>query len=188
VISTIGHSTHPIEEFIVILKAHSVQQLIDIRTVPRSRKNPQFNRETLPVSLEGESIAYEHLPGLGGLRRPRPDSINTAWRNASFRGYADYMQTPEFAANIDRLIELAHRQGTAIMCAEAVQWRCHRSLVADALVARGIPVQHIHSAKRAQPHHLTSFARLQGTRIVYAEDGPLTGCSGIDRPSPDTLG
>src|SRR5450759_3605219 len=142
-ISTIGHSTRSIEEFIEILKAHSIEHVIDIRTVPRSRANPQFNRESLPASLQAAGIAYEHMPGLGGLRRARRDSINTAWRNASFRGYADYMQTPEFEASLDQLVAIAQERPSAIMCAEAVQWRCHRSLVADALLARGIRVEHI---------------------------------------------
>jgi uncharacterized protein (DUF488 family) len=167
-ISTIGHSTRSIEEFIEILKAHSIEHVIDIRTVPRSRANPQFNRESLPASLQAAGIAYEHMPGLGGLRRARRDSINTAWRNASFRGYADYMQTPEFEASLDQLVAIAQERPSAIMCAEAVQWRCHRSLVADALLARGIRVEHIQSATRAQPHRMTPFAQVNGSKIVYA--------------------
>jgi uncharacterized protein (DUF488 family) len=166
-IFTIGHSTHPIEEFIHLLQAHGVEQLIDIRTVPRSRTNPQFNRDILPASLKDAGIGYLHMPALGGLRRARPDSTNTAWRNASFRGYADYMQTPEFTAAIDSLIELGNRTQVAIMCAEAVPWRCHRSLVADALSARGIPVEDILSAGRRQPHKLTPFAKVEGTRVWY---------------------
>ncbi len=164
---TIGHSTHPIDEFVHLLQTHSVEQLIDIRTVPRSRTNPQFNRDTLPNSLHAAGIAYLHMPALGGLRSARADSPNTAWRNASFRGYADYMQTPEFAEAIDSLIELGSRRQVAIMCAEAVPWRCHRSLVADALSARGIPVEDILSAGRRQPHKLTPFARVEGTRVWY---------------------
>jgi uncharacterized protein (DUF488 family) len=167
-ISTIGHSTRSIEELIEILKAHSIEHVIDIRTVPRSRANPQFNRESLPASLQAAGIAYEHMPGLGGLRRARRDSINTAWRNASFRGYADYMQTPEFEASLDQLVAIAQERPSAIMCAEAVQWRCHRSLVADALLARGIRVEHIQSATRAQPHRMTPFAQVNGSKIVYA--------------------
>jgi uncharacterized protein (DUF488 family) len=166
-IFTIGHSTHPIEEFIHLLQAHGVEQLIDIRTVPRSRTNPQFNRDILPASLKDAGIGYLHMPALGGLRRARPDSPNTAWRNASFRGYADYMQTPEFTAAIDSLIELGNRTQVAIMCAEAVPWRCHRSLVADALSARGIPVEDILSAGRRQPHKLTPFAKVEGARVWY---------------------
>ncbi|HXA05234.1 MAG TPA: DUF488 domain-containing protein [Bryobacteraceae bacterium] len=166
-IFTIGHSTHPIEEFVRLLQAHSVEQLIDIRTVPRSRTNPQFNRDTLPNSLKAAGIGYLHMPALGGLRHPRVDSPNTAWRNASFRGYADYMQTAEFAAAIDRLVELGSQTQVAIMCAEAVPWRCHRSLVADALFARGIPVEDIMSAGRRQPHKLTPFAKVEQTRVWY---------------------
>ena len=166
-IFTIGHSTHPIEEFVHLLQAHGVEQLIDIRTVPRSRTNPQFNRETLPNSLKAAGIGYLHMPALGGLRRPRADSPNTAWRNASFRGYADYMQTPEFAAALDSLVELGSQTQVAIMCAEAVPWRCHRSLVADALFARGIPVEDILSAGRRQPHKLTPFAKVDQTRVWY---------------------
>lgn len=166
-ISTIGHSTRPIEEFIAILRAYGIRTLIDVRTVPRSRHNPQFNREKLPGSLRTAGIDYEHLPGLGGLRRPRPESTNTAWRNASFRGYADYMQTAEFKENLARLIERARGKSVAIMCAEAVPWRCHRSLIADALVARGIEVREILSATQARPHSLTPFARLDGTEVHY---------------------
>jgi uncharacterized protein (DUF488 family) len=169
---TIGHSTHPIAEFIPMLEAHGVDMLVDIRTVPRSRHNPQFNRDALPASLAGAEIRYAAMPGLGGLRHPRPDSPNTAWRNASFRGYADYMQTAEFRENLDKLIELSRETQTAIMCAEALPWRCHRSLVADALVVRGIPVNHIMTANSAPAHKLTGFARVSGTRIVY--DGKVT--------------
>ena len=166
-LSTIGHSTRPIEEFIAILKAHGIRQLIDVRTIPKSRHNPQFNREKLPASLEEAGIRYMHMPGLGGLRRPRADSINAAWRNSSFRGYADYMQTPEFERNLEELIAAAREAPSAIMCAEAVPWRCHRSLVADALVARGIPVREILSATNARPHSLTPFAKVSGARVTY---------------------
>ena len=166
-IFTIGHSTRPIEEFVQLLQAHGVEQLIDIRTVPRSRTNPQFNRDTLPDSLRDAGIGYLQMPALGGLRHARPDSPNTAWRNASFRGYADYMQTPEFSAAIDSLIELGSRKQVAIMCAEAVPWRCHRSLVGDALSARGIAVEDILSAGRRQPHKLTPFAKVEGMRVLY---------------------
>ena len=166
-IFTIGHSTRPKEEFIGLLQAHGVEQLIDIRTVPRSRRNPQFNREALPEPLAAAGIGYLHMPSLGGLRHARPDSPNTAWQNASFRGYADYMQTPEFTAAIEELIQLGSDKQTAIMCAEAVPWRCHRSLVGDALMARGIPVEDIMSATRRQAHKLTPFARVEGTRVWY---------------------
>jgi len=166
-IFTVGHSTRPIEDFVALLAAHGVEQLIDIRTIPRSRTNPQFNRDTLPKTLQRVGIAYEHMPALGGLRHARPDSPNTAWRNPSFRGYADYMQTPEFAAAAAQLVEIAQGKQTAIMCAEAVPWRCHRSLVADALIARGIPVEDILSATRRSPHKLTPFAKVEGTRVWY---------------------
>jgi len=167
VIFTIGHSTRPKEEFIGLLQAHGVELLIDIRTVPRSRRNPQFNREALPEPLADAGIGYLHMPSLGGLRHARPDSPNAAWQNASFRGYADYMQTPEFTAAIEELIQLGSDKQTAIMCAEAVPWRCHRSLVGDALMARGIAVEDIMSATRRQAHKLTPFARVEGTRVWY---------------------
>ena len=144
---------------------------MDIRSVPRSRRNPQFNQELLPISLRKAGIAYQAVPALGGLRRTRPNSANTGWRNASFRGYADYMQTPEFEQGLEQLLGLARQSPTAIMCAEAVPWRCHRSLVADALVARGVQVQHILSQHRAQPHSLTPFAVLRGKHISYPEPG-----------------
>ena len=170
-VRTIGHSTRTIEEFIGLLRSHHITQLVDIRTIPRSRHNPQFNCEELSASLKQAGIAHHHLPGLGGLRHPRPDSSNTGWRNASFRGYADYMQTPQFEESLQELIALAEKAPTAIMCAEAVQWRCHRSLVADALLARGIPVEHIQSETRAQPHSLTPFARIEGTVVTYPAPG-----------------
>jgi uncharacterized protein (DUF488 family) len=171
-LSTIGHSTHPIEEFIRILQAHGIRWLVDVRTIPKSRRNPQFNKESLPTSLHTAGIEYCHLPGLGGLRHPRKDSKNTGWRNASFRGYADYMQTTEFAKNLDRLMDLSSAEPTAIMCAEAVPWRCHRSLIADALVVRGIPVMEIMSATKVQPHALTSFARIEGQQVIYPGKAP----------------
>ena len=167
VIHTIGHSTRPLGDFISMLRAHSISKLVDIRTVPRSARNPQFNRESLPRGLAEAEIRYEHLAALGGLRKPRANSINAGWKNESFRGYADYMQTPEFAAAIDVLIDEAKRENVCIMCAEAVPWRCHRSLVSDALTARGIRAIHIMSAKTAQPHKLTSFAKVLGQRVTY---------------------
>jgi uncharacterized protein (DUF488 family) len=166
-IFTIGHSTHPIADFIGLLESHGVSQLIDIRTIPKSRRNPQFNSDALAASLHRAGIAYIHIKALGGLRHPKPDSINLAWRNAGFRGYADYMQTPEFAAGLDRAIELARQRPTALMCAEAVPWRCHRSLVSDALVVRGIRVLEIISAAQPKEHELTSFARVHGNQITY---------------------
>ena len=164
---TIGHSTRPIDQFIDLLNAHGVQRLIDVRTIPQSRHNPQFGREQLSASLEHAGIHYTHMPGLGGLRRPRKDSMNTGWRNASFRGYADYMQTPEFEESLDRCIELAKQECVALMCAESVPWRCHRSLIADALLARGIDVREITSATEARRHGLTPWARIDGTRVTY---------------------
>jgi uncharacterized protein (DUF488 family) len=166
-LSTIGHSTHPGEEFIRILQSHGIRRLVDVRTIPKSRRNPQFNQESLSASLLAAGIDYRHLPGLGGLRHARKDSINTGWRNTSFRGYADYMQTPEFSESLKRLIEFASEMPTAIMCAEAVPWRCHRSLIADALVARGIPVMEILSATKSQPHAMTPFAQVEGEQVTY---------------------
>jgi len=164
---TIGHSTRPIDAFINLLTAHGVQRLVDVRTIPQSRHNPQFGREQLSASLERAGIHYTHMPGLGGLRRPRKDSINTGWRNTSFRGYADYMQTREFEESLDRCIDLANEEQVALMCAEAVPWRCHRSLIADALLARGIDVREITSATEARPHALTPWARVDGTKVTY---------------------
>jgi uncharacterized protein (DUF488 family) len=166
-VSTIGHSTHPIDEFVRMLAAHGIRQLVDVRTIPRSRRNPQFNRESLPASLEAAGIGYRHMSGLGGLRHPHKDSINTGWRNASFRGYADYMQTPEFDENLNDLMQLASKAPSAIMCAEAVPWRCHRSLIADALLARGVPVLEILSVTKIQPHVMTPFAKVDGERVTY---------------------
>lgn len=166
-IFTIGHSTRSADEFIGLLAAHEVNCLADVRTVPRSRRNPQFNRDTLPGTLREAGIDYVHMRGLGGFRRPRPDSVNAAWRNESFRGYADYMQTPEFAEHLEALLARAATERIAIMCAEAVPWRCHRSLIADALLVRGIEVFEIIDAKHVQPHELTKFAKVEGTRVTY---------------------
>ena len=167
VVLTIGHSTRSLEELLGLLEAHGVERLADVRTIPRSRHNPQFNREGLAGQLRRAGIEYTHMPVLGGLRHARPDSPNQGWRNASFRGFADYMQTPEFETGLEVLIEAAACARTVIMCAEAVPWRCHRSLIADALFARGIRVEHILSATRAEPHALTAFATLEGTRVTY---------------------
>lgn len=167
VVMTIGHSTRPIDEFIQLLRSHSVQRLVDVRTVPRSRHNPQFNREQLSPALHSAHIHYSYMPGLGGFRRARQDSINTAWRNASFRGYADYMQTPEFQEHLDELIELAKQERVAVMCAEAVPWRCHRSLIADALLVRGIEVREVTSSTGTRLHTLTPFAQVKGTQVIY---------------------
>jgi uncharacterized protein (DUF488 family) len=170
---TVGHSTRTVEEFIELLKAHRIELLVDVRKVPMSRHNPQFNRDTLPETLRQAGVDYLHLGELGGLRKPRADSPNTAWRNLSFRGYADYMETPEFEKGLTRLMDEAVKRRTAVMCAEAVPWRCHRSLIGDALVARGAEVFELSSATRAQPHRLTPFARIEGTRISYHESPRL---------------
>jgi len=171
-IFTIGHSTRPLDEFIELLRANDVQRVIDIRTIPRSRHNPQFNRDTLGPALRKSGIAYVHLRKLGGLRHAKRDSVNLGWHNTSFRGFADYMGTPEFATGLARAIKLAEAKPSALMCAEAVPWRCHRSLVADALMVRGIQVQDIVSASLPRPHKLTPFARVRGMRITYPNDKP----------------
>jgi uncharacterized protein (DUF488 family) len=167
VVFTIGHSTRTVEDFAESLKAHGVRTLIDVRTVPGSARNPQFNSEALEQSLRSVGIAYVHRKGLGGLRRPSKDSRNGGWRNASFRGFADYMQTDEFEENLSALQRDAGDTVVAIMCAEAVPWRCHRSLIADALSARGVVVRHIISGAKTSVHALTPFARVEGTRVTY---------------------
>lgn len=167
VIFTIGHSTRSFEELVELLRAHGVERLVDVRTIPRSRRNPQFNRDTLGPALRNRRIAYRHMKDLGGLRRTSPDSPNTGWRNTSFRGYADYMQTDEFGAALDRLVALAEEKTSAIMCAEAVPWRCHRSLIADALIVRGYEVRDIMSEKSARPRKLNPMAKVEGQRITY---------------------
>ena len=166
-VMTIGHGTRPLEVFCQILQTNQVGKVADVRTVPRSRFNPQFNKETLPEALAAMGIGYVHLPGLGGLRHPRRDSPNLGWRNASFRGFADYMQTPWFEENLLALIDLAKQERLALMCAETVPWRCHRSLIADALTVRGVKVEHILSEHRLQEHRLTNFARVEGAQITY---------------------
>jgi uncharacterized protein (DUF488 family) len=166
---TVGHSTRTIEEFVGLLQAHAVTRAVDVRTAPRSRHNPQFNRDTLPASLKTTAIGYTHMAELGGLRRTARDSINTGWRNASFRGYADYMQTAEFNEAIEGLIQLMSQGRIAVMCAEAVPWRCHRSLIADALLVRGIRSEEIVSPTRTRVHVLTSFAKVDGSRIFYPQ-------------------
>ena len=188
-IYTIGHSTRSLEEFLALLKAHGISHLADIRTIPRSRRHPHFAGEALSRSLEDAGTVYGHFPGLGGLRKPRANSSNVAWRHEGFRGYADYMETAEFAAALDELLAFGAGQGGAtrvpsrggaprvargggvprvvVMCAEAVFWRCHRQLVADALVARGVDVRHIVSAAAPTPHTLTSFARIVDGRVTY---------------------
>jgi uncharacterized protein (DUF488 family) len=166
-VCTIGHSNRTIEEFIGLLKQNGIACVLDIRTVPKSRHNPQFGQDILPESLSAAGIGYRHLAGLGGLRRPHRDSPNAGWRNTSFRGYADYMQTDEFAQNVDAVAALARTTRCVLMCAEAVPWRCHRSLVADALLLRDIPVEHIIGPQKRRPHTLTPFARVEGGHITY---------------------
>jgi uncharacterized protein (DUF488 family) len=176
VIFTVGHSKRSFEKLVEILRAHGVERLIDVRTIPRSRHNPQFNRETLSKALHCRRLNYRHMSALGGLRHASSDSINTGWRNASFRGFADYMQTPAFRKALERLVELATQKPTAIMCAEAVPWRCHRSLIADALIARGCEVRDIMSAASAKPHFLNPMARVDGQQVTYpAEETVIVG-------------
>lgn len=166
-IYTIGYSTHTTDEFLALLHAHEIHLLVDVRTIPRSRAHPQFGIDQLPGNLQAAGIAYDHLKALGGLRHAAKDSPNTGWQNASFRGYADYMATPEFHAGLIELEERARRQRTAIMCAEAVPWRCHRSLIADALTLAGWHVYHIMSKKTAREHTLTSFLRVEDGVLRY---------------------
>jgi uncharacterized protein (DUF488 family) len=167
VVFTVGHSTRTWAEFLALLRAHGVRLLVDVRTVPRSRHNPQFNLEALRGAMPRARIGYRHMKGLGGLRHPRKDSPNGAWRNASFRGFADYMQTPEFGENLERLEEFASHRPTAIMCAEAVPWRCHRSLIADALLVRGWRVEELSSLSSTREHKLTPWAKVRGKRVLY---------------------
>ncbi len=166
-IFTIGHSTRTFDAFARLLDAHGIRQVADIRTVPRSRRHPQFERERLSASLAARAVAYRHFPALGGLRRPRPDSKNLAWRNESFRGYADYMDTDAFERGVEELLVFAAAADTAVMCAEAVWWRCHRRLLADALVARNMEVFHIVSLGAPAAHRLNPMARVTGERISY---------------------
>jgi uncharacterized protein (DUF488 family) len=177
-VCTIGHSDRPLEQFIGLLCSNGIDCVLDVRTVPRSRHNPQFNKDTLPASLAHAGISYRHIAGLGGLRRAHAGSPNTGWRNASFRGYADYMQSAEFAENLETVTTLAHTGHCALMCAEAVPWRCHRSMIADALVVRGVPVEHIIGATARKLHVLTPFAQVRGTGITYPAQA-----EGPERPS-----
>ena len=171
---TIGHSTRGIDEFISLLKENEIKLLVDVRAFPGSKRYPHFNKEALAKSLNAHGIRYEHFPELGGKRKSRPDSRNTAWRNASFRGYADYMETEQFQKGIERLLDVAAEAGsTAIMCAEAVWWRCHRSLIADYLKAQGVEVLHILVANRVEPHPYTSAARIVNGELSYEADSLL---------------
>jgi len=166
-ILTIGHSTRTLLEVVELLKAYDVTMVVDVRSVPRSRHNPQFNKETLPAKLKQEKIGYIHMPEIGGLRRPKPNSVNTAWRNKSFQGYADYMQTKEFKEQLLNLMALAREHCVAIMCAEALPWRCHRSLIADALIVRNVTMEHIVSKENSIKHKLTEWAHVEGNNITY---------------------
>jgi uncharacterized protein (DUF488 family) len=170
---TIGHSTRSLEAFVALLHAHGIERLVDVRRFPRSRRHPHFNTDALGEALPTAGLAYRHLPGLGGFRRPRADSRNAGWRNASFRGYADYMETEEFTRHLAELLEDARAGRTAIMCAEAVPWRCHRSLISDALVARGVEVRHILGPSPAELHVLTAGARVSDTRVLYPGEPDL---------------
>jgi uncharacterized protein (DUF488 family) len=166
VIYTIGHSTRALDAFLDLLTAHGVRQLADVRTVPRSKRHPHFGAEALARSLAGIDIVYRHFPELGGLRKPRKDSTNNAWRVEGFRGYADYMETPAFEEALDDLMRFA-TVPTVVMCAEALWWRCHRQLIADALLARGVIVGHITSLAAPAAHVMTDFARITGTGVRY---------------------
>jgi uncharacterized protein (DUF488 family) len=167
VIYTIGHSTLAAEAFVDLLLVHEIRQIADIRSVPRSRRHPHFSRDALNGFLKLHEIAYRHLPELGGLRTPRADSTNTAWQHPAFRGYADHMQTPTFLTGIETLLEFGRAARTALMCAESVWWHCHRRLLADALVVRGVAVCHILSSATPKPHDLSEFAHVRGTLVTY---------------------
>lgn len=190
IVLTVGHSTRPWEAFLDILRKHGVERVADVRTIPRSRRNPQFDQNELSKNLKEAGIDYVHWKELGGLRHPRRDSENTGWRNESFRGYADYMQTKEFERALERFLGGAFDKRTALMCAEAVPWRCHRSLIADALLARNISVEHILGEAHTQPHALTPFAKVQGTQVTYPGAKPASSKAeetpnlfeGLDRP------
>ncbi len=167
-IYAMGHSTHPLDHFINLLKTHGIRMVCDVRTIPRSRHVPQFNKDSLEIVLPAQELGYRHFPQLGGLRKPRRDSINLGWRNASFRGFADYMQTDQFEAGLKELIQLTEKEGpVVIMCAEALPWRCHRSLIADALLTRGINVLQLDNRGHATPHTLTSFALVKDGKVIY---------------------
>ncbi len=170
---TVGHSTRSLEELVQLLRENGVGCLVDVRTVPRSRRNPQFNHDALEQALPAAGMEYHHLASLGGLRRGLGErSPNTGWRNDSFRGFADYMMTAQFQEGLEGLLGLAAQGPVAIMCAEAVPWRCHRSLIADALTVRGVQVSHIVGPGRTQPHRLTPFAQVKGREITYPAPGP----------------
>jgi uncharacterized protein (DUF488 family) len=167
IVYTIGHSTRSLDDFIALVRENGITQLIDIRTIPKSRHNPQFNKEVLSRALRNRRIGYRHMKGLGGLRHAKKDSINMAWQNVSFRGFADYMQTDAFEKNLKKLMHYARKKQTAIMCAEAVPWRCHRSLIGDALLIHGFDVENIMSHTKTEKHVLTAWAQVRGDKIWY---------------------
>ena len=187
---TVGHSTHSIDDFVGLLRAYSIERLVDVRSIPRSRHNPQFNYDMLGTFLRNRRIGYRLMKELGGLRHTHADSLNTGWHNTSFRGFADYMQTPEFAAAIAKLVELAKEKTTAIMCAEAVPWRCHRSLIGDALIIRGIDVVDIFTSKSTKSHVITSMAMVHGMRVTYpahvkeGDSNAESGAASLQRDLP----
>ena len=166
-ILTIGHSTHSADAFLRLLRAHEIRQIADVRLIPKSSRYPHFARERLAPLLESAGVGYQHFPDLGGHRRPRPDSVNTAWRVEAFRGYADYMMTESFQKAVDALLAFADQGRTAAMCAEAVWWQCHHRLLSDALLVRGVPVLHILSTAAPKPHELSEFAREQRGQVIY---------------------
>jgi uncharacterized protein (DUF488 family) len=198
IIYTVGHSTHPLEAFIALLHAWQVQTLVDVRTVPRSRTNPQFNADTLPAALAGAGLRYVHLGALGGLRargKAAGPPLNTAWENTSFRNYADYAETPAFAGGLNALLALAAEATCAIMCAEAVWWRCHRRIISDYLLVRGVTVYHIMTLTKADPATLTPFAEVQSDGTLrYPAPSAIPGLDGHPAgsaplpPEPDGLG
>ena len=171
---TVGHSTRGIEELIGVLRHYGIEAVVDVRTVPRSRTNPQFNREELELVLPEAGIDYIHAKDLGGLRKPLKDSTNLGWENESFRGFADYMQTGGFAQALGRLVEQATAKPTAIMCAEILPWHCHRSLIADALLVRGFDIVEVFDEHKSQPHELTPFAVVQEGSVTYPRDARTT--------------
>ena len=171
-IFTIGHSTRPFDKFVEILEGFRIEVVVDVRTIPKSRHNPQFNLDSLRDGLEAQNIEYIHLAGLGGLRPTAAASMNTGWKNSSFRGYADYMQTFEFMNSLEQLITIAREKVTVIMCAEAVPWRCHRSLIGDALLIRGFTVDDIMNGTTSKPHKMTPWAKVDGYTITYPGDRP----------------
>ena len=167
VVFTIGHSTRTAEQFLELLRAHGVRQVADVRTVPKSARHPQYNSQALEAFLHANDVVYRHFAALGGLRKPRADSVNSGWRHPGFRGYADHMQTPEFEAGLRELVAFAAVAPTAVMCAEAVWWQCHRQLLSDALLAVDVPVKHILDSKEAKPHRLSDFARVDAGKVSY---------------------